>query len=242
MEFKKTEWQGFEALDFEFEGRKCKLVVPKEPREDKKWLYKTEYFGAFPSFEIEMLKRGYYVAHMTNITRWCPVEDTDARPRFCEFLIKEFGLAQKCMPVGMSCGGMQAVYFAAKYPQYVSAMYLDAPVINLLSCPCGAGIAIKDLYPEFEKAMGITASDLINYRNHPIDNVPLLIENRIPAFLVCGDVDGTVPYVENGKALADIYKKSDVPFFEVIKKGCDHHPHGLDDNTPIIEFAEKYYR
>lgn len=105
----------------------------------QKWLYKTEYFTAFPSFQIEMLECGYYLAHMKNITCWCPAEDTDARPRFCEFLKKEFGLADTCMPVGMRCGGMQTVCFAAKYPQYVSAVYLDAPVLNLLSCPCGAG-------------------------------------------------------------------------------------------------------
>ena len=242
MEFNKSEWQGFEALDFVLEGRECKLVIPKNPREDKKWIYKTEYFGAFPAFQIEMLERGYYLAYMKSTTRWCPKEDTDARAVFCEFLIKEFGLAKKCLPVGMSCGGMQAVYLGAKYPQYVSAMYLDAPVINLLSCPCGVGIAVKDLYPEFVEAMGITVSDLINYRNHPIDNVPSLIENKIPVFLVCGDSDKTVPYTENGKALAELYRQSDVPFFEIVKENCDHHPHGLDDNTPILDFAEKYYK
>lgn len=242
MKITKSEWQGFEMLEFEFEGRECKLVLPKTPREDKKWFYKTEYFNAFPSFQIEMLNRGYYLAHMKNITRWCPDEDTEARPRFCELLKNEFGLFERCMPIGMSCGGMQAVYFAAKYPQYVSAIYLDAPVLNLLSCPCGAGIAENKLYEEFVGARGITASDLINFRNHPIDNADKLIERRIPVALVCGDSDRTVPYVENGKALSELYKKTDVPFLEIIKEGCDHHPHGLDDNAPLIEFAEKYYK
>ena len=241
MEYTKSEWQGFDAYDFIFDGRECKLVAPKNPRDDKKWIYKTEYFGAFPAFQIEMLERGYYLAYMKSTTRWCPQKDTDARGRFCELLIKEFGLYEKCLPVGMSCGGMQAVYLAAEYPQYVSALYLDAPVLNLLSCPCGVGVATNHLYAEFEKAMGLTVSDLINYRNHPIDNVQKLIDKRIPVFLVCGDSDSVVPYVENGKELADMYRKTDIPFFEVVKPNCDHHPHGLDDNTPIIEFAEKYY-
>jgi hypothetical protein len=43
---------------------------------------KTEYFGAFPAFELEMLNRGYYVAHIKNTTRWCLPEDTDAKA-FC---------------------------------------------------------------------------------------------------------------------------------------------------------------
>ena len=63
----------------------------------------------------------------------------------------------------------------------------------------------------------------------------------IPTVLVCGDSDHTVPYEENGKILAERYRKTDVPFVEIIKENCDHHPHGLDDLTPIIDFVEKHY-
>lgn len=41
-------------------------MCPKVPTSDKKWLYKTEYFDAFLSLSFDMLKRGYYVAHMQN--------------------------------------------------------------------------------------------------------------------------------------------------------------------------------
>lgn len=241
MEYTKNQWQGFERLDFQLNGKRAILVCPKAPRTDKKWLFKTEYFGAFPNFELEMLERGYYVAHISNTTRWCLPEDTDAQAKLCEFLADELGLYEKCMTVGMSCGGMQSVYLAAKYPQYVSAMYLDAPVLNLLSCPCGLGIAEVNFYDEFVKATGKTVSDLLNYRNHPIDNVDKVISEGIPAILICGDSDKTVPYVENGKLLAEKYRNSNVPFVEILKKGCDHHPHGLDELSPLIEIAEKYY-
>ena len=237
----KSDWHGFEMLEFELDGRIAKLICPKEPRQDKKWLLKTEYLNAFPSFEIEMLSRGYYVAHIKNITRWCLPEDTDAKAMLCEFLSWEFGLCDKCMTVGLSCGGMQSVYFAEKYPQYVAAMYLDAPVLNLLSCPCGLGVAEENFYDEYVKATGKTVSDLLNYREHPIDKVNKIISDGIPAILICGDSDKTVPYVENGKYLSQKYRKSDVPFVEILKKGCDHHPHGLDDLTPLIEFTKKYY-
>ena len=241
MEYTKSIWNDFERLDFQLDGRKAILVCPKTPRADKKWLFKTEYFGAFPSFEIEMLNRGYYVAHISNITRWCLPEDTDAKATLCEFLINRLGLYPKCMTVGMSCGGMQSVYLAAKYPQYVAAMYLDAPVLNLLSCPCGLGVAEVNFYDEYVKATGKTVSDLLNYREHPIDKVDMAIAAGIPAILICGDSDKTVPYVENGKLLTEKYRKSDVPFVEILKENYDHHPHGLDDMTPLIEFTKKYY-
>jgi len=239
--YAKSKWNGFERLDFQHNGRETILIIPDAPREDKKWLLKTEYFGAFPNFELEMLNRGYYVAHIKNSTRWCRPEDTDAQAGLCAFLSDTFGLYKKCMTVGMSCGGMQAVYLAAKYPQYVAAMYLDAPVLNLLSCPCGLGIGRSDLYEEYFKVMGNSVSDLIGFRGHPIDKLDKIIAEKIPVILICGDSDSLVPYVENGRLLAEKYRDCDIPFVEILKENCDHHPHGLDDLTPLVEFAEKYY-
>lgn len=235
------EWNGYRRLDFLFEGRPSILVLPNQPRSDAKWLFKTEYFGAFPGFELEMLARGYALAHMKSTTRWCPPEDTAARIRFCEFLHTEFSLAPTCMPVGMSCGGMQAVYLASERPDLVSALYLDAPVMNLLSCPCGVGLADDHLYEEFRKAIGKTVSDLINFRDHPVDRISSLVKNRIPVALICGDSDRTVPYSENGKVLSNAYHAAGLPLLEIVKPGCDHHPHGLNDNAPLLSFADQYY-
>lgn len=241
INYRKSDWHGFERLDFQFENRNCVLVKPKSADKKMRWLLKTEYFGAFPDFEIEMLKRGMHIAYIANVTRWHKSADDDAKAKLCEFLYENFGLNRRCLPVGMSCGGMQAVYFAAKYPQYVAALYLDAPVMNLLSCPCGIGSAGKDMYDEFMRDTGFNISRLINYRNHPIDRVDELIENRIPVFLVCGDSDTVVPYSENGYYLAEKYEKTDIPFKKIIKSGCNHHPHGLTDNSELIKFAEDNY-
>jgi len=238
----KKNYHGYECWDFEFEGRQAKLVFPQKPLQDKKWLIKTEYFEAFPSLELEMLSRGYFLAYLSNSTRWFAADDSNSKARFAEFLSENFGLNKKCLPVGLSCGGMHAVYFAADYPELVAALYLDAPVLNLLSCPCAVGLAKdKSMYDEFVSHTGLTVSELINYRNHPIDRVNELIDHKIPVILVCGDSDTVVPYEENGKHLAIAYRASGATFEEIIKHGCGHHPHGLDDNTPIIRFVQTYY-
>lgn len=241
MEYEKSEWYGFERLSFSFEGKPAVLVRPRKVGDGNKWLFKTEYFGAFPSFEIAMLKKGYWVAHVDNETRWCLETDTERQARFAVHLRNELGLNPKCMTVGMSCGGMQSVYLAAKYPELVAAMYLDAPVLNLLSCPCGIGKAGDDMYEEFKAATGKDVVELINARNHPIDLADRIIKHRIPVFLICGDSDTVVPYDENGYYLAKKYEKTDIPFKKIIKPGCDHHPHGLVDPALLVEFAEKYY-
>ena len=158
---KETIWKGFKRIDFTFEGREAILVFPEVANENKNWLLKTEYFGAFPVFEIEMLKRGWHLAYIKNITRWCLDEDLDLKARFLTYLSEEYGLYKKCVPVGMSCGGLIASKFSAKYPDKVSALYLDAPVMNLLSCPAGLGLADDSMMQEFVDATGMTLSELI---------------------------------------------------------------------------------
>ena len=207
-------------------------------------MLKTEYFGAFPAFEKEMLARGWHLAWIANLTRWHNEEDDAVKDRFCGFLQAEFGLSGRCLPVGMSCGGMLAVHFAARYPQRVIGLYLDAPVMNLLSCPAAMGKAELDdeLWGEFQEKTGMDFSALICFRDHPMDHIVTLLENKIPVFLVAGDSDTVVPYEENGKELLRMYRERGGIIEVVVKPGCEHHPHGLEDNTPIINFVQKYYK
>ena len=240
METTKSIWNGFERIDFLFEGRPAILVFPKDENKCNKWMLKTEYFDAFPQFEIDMVSRGWHLAFIANKTRWCLDEDLDLKARFADFLKEEFGLYEKCVPVGMSCGGLIGTKFAAKYPQKVSCLYIDAPVLNLLSCPADFGIGKGGLFEEFTQATGITKSQLICYREHPIDKMHILLENGLPIILVAGDSDSIVPYCENGAILEKFYKENGGEIEVYIKPGCEHHPHGLEDTTPIINFVMKH--
>ena len=234
-------WYGYPLVRSELDGREVTLVRPNGVSNGK-WLLKTEYFGAFPAFEVEMLARGWHVAHIRNITRWNLPEDTDAKALLVRHLHEKYGLEEKCVPVGMSCGGLQGIHFAAKYPQYVHCLYLDAPVVNLLSCPAGYGMAQTDAMEEMLAALHLTRITLLSYRDHPLDRLPALVESRVPVVLVSGDSDRTVPYEENGALLAQAYADTGIPFELHLKPGGDHHPHGLEDNAPLIEFVEKYSR
>ena len=237
-----SEWGGYKRLDFKLNGRDVILILPKENDPQMRWMLKTEYFGAFPNFEIAMLERGWHLAYIRNSTRWHNPEDDDAKELLCQCLHEKFGLNEKCLPVGMSCGGMQGIYFAAKYPERVHALYIDAPVTNLLSCPCGVGIEGYNLgmYNEMVKNTDKNLLMLLNYRNHPVDKVSALVENKVSVLLVCGDSDRVVPFNENGKAFYERYKELGGDITLILKEGCDHHPHGLEDPTPIIEFALKH--
>lgn len=243
IEYKESLWYGYPCKEFVFKGRAARLVSPNNsPCEGNKWLLKTEYFGAFPSFELAMLERGYHVAYVENKTRWHHPSDDEIKNDFCQFLTDEFSLNERCVPVGMSCGGLQAVYFAAAYPNRVAALYIDAPVLNFLSCPAGIGEAGDSMLDEFIGATGITVTQLINYRNHPIDHAETLLKNNIPIFLVAGDSDNVVPFEENGRILYDFYKNNSGSIELILKPGCAHHPHGVEDPAQLIEFTERNYK
>ena len=235
-------WNGFETVKETVAGRETVIVFPKKGTENGKWALKTEYFDAFPNVQLQLLELGYHIAYIKNITRWHVPEDTEARAALAKHMNEKYNVSKKCVIIGMSCGGMQGIYFAAKYPEYVSCMYLDAPVVNLLSCPAGLGNGISDMLDEFINDKKMSFIELLSYRNHPLDSIPKLLKSDIPVILVCGDSDTVVPYEENGKLLKDAYEKSGKVIKTIIKKGCDHHPHSLEDNTPIIEFIQEYDR
>jgi len=231
-------WYGFRLEREKFEDRELISVFPEKP--NGRWVLKTEYFGAFPKAEIELVKKGYHLFHLQSITRWHKDEDTEARARLCGYVSEKYGLSKKCVVVGMSCGGMQGIYLGAKHPECVSCLYLDAPVVNLLSCPAGLGKAGNDMMGEFEKAKDMSLTDLLSYREHPLDYIPALVKTGIPVIMVAGDSDKVVPYDENGILLEKAYKEAGCVIETYIKEGCDHHPHSLDDVTPILDFIEKY--
>ena len=229
-------FHGFKAEKQTLGEREILIVFPKEGTANGKWALKSEYFEAFPDVQIKLLEKGYHIAHVYSKARLCYNEDTPYRAKLAEYMNEKYGLSKKCAVIGMSCGGLQGVYFAARYPECVSCLYLDAPVINLLSWPAGVGGCKEPMLDELKESTGMTLIDLMSYRDHPLDNITKLIENKIPVILVCGDSDDVVPYEENGKLFDAIYSKSGLPYKHILKPGCGHHPHSLEDNTEIIDF------
>lgn len=224
--------------NIELNDREVIICHPEKP--NGKWALKTEYFDCFSDVQNILLNMGYYIVHIKNKTRWHHSSDTDARAELAKYMNKRFNVSKKCVIIGMSCGGMQGIYFASKYPELVSCMYLDAPVVNFLSCPAGLGKGAADLFEEFYSHTGMNLIDLLGYRNHPLDHLYKLVKNNIPIILVSGDSDTVVPYDENGKYINDIYIENNGVIKTIIKEGGAHHPHSLLDNSPIIDFILKY--
>lgn len=236
-------WNGFECHEFVFDGMNARVVIPDFKTETPVLAIKTEYWNAFPETEIELLRQGFYLCFIENESRWGADSDLDRKAEFVKFVIEKYNLAPRCVPVGMSCGGLIAIKFAANYPELVACLYIDAPVLNYMSCPCGFGVgdACCEDFPEIFESFGIkNISELICYLDMPMHRIPDLVRNRIPVILVAGDSDKTVPYEENGLLLEKAYRKNGLPIEVHIKKGCAHHPHGLDEPGIIVDFIKNH--
>ena len=238
-----SEWLGYKRADFKFEGRDALILFPKGEKNGK-WAVKMEYFGAFMDLEFELLNRGWHLAYLENHNRWGTDDDSDCKARFADFISAEFGLENRFTCVGMSCGGICSVNFAARHPEKVGVLYLDAPVMNILSFPLAFGrqnevdYDIDSVWQEVVDAFGLDIPTALCWRENPIDKLHILEEHNIPVALVYGDSDEVVPYNENGIVLEKYYRERGLKLFLAGKEGCRHHPHCLEDVTPLADFIE----
>jgi len=72
-----------------------------------------------------------------------------------------------------------------------------------------------------------------------VDNLAPLAKAKILLLLVYGDADTLVPVKENSEVVYERYRKLGGLVERVVKPGQDHHPHGLQDVTPVVEFFTK---
>jgi len=232
----------YREYKFEFEGRPAEVAFPENMTDGAAWAFKTEYSGAFPAIETRLLEKGLGRAFLKNTNRWGIPEDLHAKARFAKFLHEEFGFSEKCVPVGYSCGGLMAVKFAAYYPECVSVLYIDAPVINYYDCPLklGRGEFEESFGKEMLNALGLTLSELGGYRDQPLDCLPRIIEAKIPCALVYGDADEVVHHLYNARFVERAYKDSGIDFYTETVPGRGHHPHEPINFDAAVDFIMKH--
>lgn len=240
---KESDWNGFTKVEFEVDGKQVLVVKPKVAAENRPWVWHGEFFGHKPTPDIALLKKGFHIAYMRvpNMLG-CPkaVEHWNA---FYKELTTKYKLSEKVALVGLSRGGLYCYNWAAANPGNVACIYGDAPVCDFKSWPGGKGTG-KGSKRDWELVLKTyefkDEAAALAYDKNPIDNLTPLAKANVPLLHVYGDADKVVPWDENTKIIADRYKKLGGSIELIGKKGIGHHPHGLEDSTPIIEFILKH--
>jgi len=234
-----TRWHGFEQLNFVVNGRDCVLVLPHSALPGNPWIWRTEFFGHEPQADVALLAKGFHVAYMDVKNMFGAPVAIDHMDAFYAHVTKQFGLARKMTLEGFSRGGLYAFNFAARNPQEVAAIYVDAPVCDLKSWPGGMreGKSRGD-WERMKQVYGFGSdADALAAKVSPIDHLDPLAKARIPILSICGDADTVVPFKENTRVVEARYKALGGDIQVIIKTGADHHPHSLPDPTPIVDFV-----
>jgi len=236
------DWNGYEQRDFVVDGHKCLLVQPKAPAAGKPWIWRTEFFGHEPQGDIALLGKGFHVAYMDMQNLYGAPPALDAMDKFYAQVTKEFGLSPKTVLEGFSRGGLYAFNWAARRPEQVASIYVDAPVCDFKSWPGGKGKGQGSPgdWKNVLKVYGLTEEQALAYKLNPVDNLAPLAKAKIPILSVCGEADKTVPIDENTRVVEKRYKELGGEIEVIAKPNCDHHPHSLKDPTPIVEFVLKH--
>lgn len=235
----RTTWNGYDRFDFEVDGKPVLVVAPKQPAPGRPWVWHGEFFGHKPAPDIALLGKGFHIVYMrVPDMLGCPraVEHWNA---FYRKLTVKYGLAKKVALVGLSRGGLYCYNWAASNPQKVACIYGDAPVCDFKSWPGGKGKG-KGSQRDWKLVLDCygfkSEAEAIAYDKNPIDNLQPLAKAGVPLLHVYGDADDVVPWEENTGLVAERYRKLGGQITLITKKGVGHHPHGLEDSTPIVEF------
>lgn len=242
-------WEGFVRHDFQEDGADVIVVEPKKPLPGRPWAWRGEFFGAFPNADIELLKRGWLLAYIGVPDLFGSPKAMKRWEQFYDLLVKDYGLSPKPALIGLSRGALYCMAWVATHPDKTLLVYLDNGVCDFKNWPggkpmgLGSGQGSPEEWLKLLKAYDFKDDrEAIAFKLNPVDNLAPLAKARVPILLIYGDSDTVVPHRENSEVIYVRYKALGGPVQRIVKPGQDHHPHGLNDPQPVVEFFEKVRR
>jgi pimeloyl-ACP methyl ester carboxylesterase len=232
-------WNGYRREDFRVAGRDCILVSPVAALPERPWIWRTEFFDAFPCVDLSLLEAGFHLAYMNVQNLYGAPTSLDLLDQFYERLRQDRGLAARTVVEGFSRGALFALNWSARHPSRIACLYLDAPVCDFKSWPGGKGRArgSADDWQLLQKAYGFAdEAEAIAYGGNPLDNLEPLAQARVPIIAVYGEADVDLPPEENILVLQERYARLGGEISVIPKPGVGHHPHSLPDPEPVLQF------
>ncbi len=233
------DYHGYVSHSFKVSDCDCIVVEPKERRDGSPWIWRMEFFDHRPMADEALLGKGFTLTYMNVGNTFGAPSALDRLDQFYALLTQKFKLNSKVVLEGFSRGGLYAYNWAARGPKRVAAIYGDAPVCDFRSWPGGKGKGpgSKEDWANLIKLYGFKSEEeAMKYRHNPIDELGPLARARIPILHVVGASDEVVPVDENTDVVVARYKKLGGEIEVISKTGGLHHPHSLDDPSPIVNF------
>jgi pimeloyl-ACP methyl ester carboxylesterase len=232
-------YRGYARYDFQLGENPVIVVEPKHPVPGRRWVWRAEFFDAFPGLDLAMLERGWWLAFMNvGDTYGCP----SAMRRFDAFyneMTRRYAFHKKPVLEGLSRGGLYVYNWAADNTDKVGLILADNPVCDFKSWPGGKGKGpgSPGSWATLLKCYGFASdTEALAWKKNPVDNVGPVVKAGIPLVHLFGDADEVVPWEENTKIMAERVEALGGKIELIRKPGCKHHPHGPDDPAAVAEW------
>ena len=215
---------------FIFNGHEATVIIPDNP--NGKWLWKAEYLDAFEEAEVKLSEMGYTRVYYRLVNTFGSYRTVRKMHNFHAYVTKKYNLNQKCCLVGMSIGGLFSFNFTLAYPELVEKVWLDNPVLNFEAWPPKGSDWQNMLLEEYS----ISQENVYNFKDKPVDNLEEFFSHKIPVLLIAAQKDEVVSFEMCSKRMIDYCKENNIDIKVILKPEGLHHPHSLEDVTPIIDF------
>lgn len=238
------EWHGFKRHRFRVDGCDAWIVEPETALPGRPWSWCMEFPDAFTErcAAPQLLAAGFHHVHIVVGNTYGSPEAVKHFNAFYDFLV-EHGLAKKGALIGLSRGGFYAYRFASERPEAVAVIYGDAPMCDLKIALGGNGYGKGNPteWAVLMKAYGFKdEAEALAYRGNPVDILGTLAKAKVAIIHVIGDADDVVLPEKNSDVIEERYKKLKGEIQVIHKPGIGHHPHGLDDPKPVVDFIVKH--
>lgn len=218
-------WYGFRRRTFDFEGYEAWLVEPEKAAPGMPWTWCMEWPTAFVrrTGVPDLLACGFHHVHI-KVPGYACDDALGVYRRYHEFL-HSLGLSGKANLIGLSFGGLYSLRYAASDPGRIERIYLDAPV-------CSFHKRVENIKEAYHLTSEEDVSD--DDPRMPVNLAGKLV--KVPILLIYGADDLVVPPADNCELFAERFQRHGGSI-QIIKRNLwGHHPHGLDDTVPIVEF------
>ncbi len=249
----KVDFNGFDRYTFKVNDVQLSVVCPQKAAPGKPWLWRSMFWGGTKDatrrvtlMDLELVKQGYHVVIRPGDASGHPRGNASIDVAW-DYLTKQHGFARKVSMGSMSRETLALFRWASSNPDKVASIYVDNGVCSVKSWPGGRLVpgtgSSADGAPKswelLKKTYGFASNEeALAAKVSPIDWLDPLAKAGVPILLCSGTKDSTVPYEENAAILMKRYKELGGNV-KVILEEKDHHPHGLENSAPVIEFIKK---
>lgn len=246
-----VDWYGYRRHNFELEGCKGFIVEPPHPAPGLPWSWCLQWAEAFVprTPALQLLDRGFHHVHLDVFSTFLNDKGIKILEKFYDMLQK-MHFNKKAALIGMSYGGLFSLRWSAEHPETVGAMYLDAPACSLSFAgernESNCHPSLRDfMQREYEKHLvaydASCVEDLINHPKNPFNNYLPIAEAKIPILAIRSGQDQSVLPELNIDILEEKLLSAGGNIQVIHRDLFGHHPHGLDDPTPLTGFILQNY-